>query len=92
MRGDLKILTFDILRTNEAARNSDVHLLFGFWASEGLPEGDVKHVLDELSAPSGILRQRAIIQNEFGLYLPTDPTVRRRRGHSLKSYDKGEER
>jgi hypothetical protein len=83
----LKIKILDILERVEKTRNDDIELMLHIW---NVYHKDFLHYHDAkigvtfesiriLPRNDDIKRIRAVIQNEEGKFLPTDPKVRRKR-------------
>jgi len=77
-----------ILATDEKSRNSDIRLTQMIWWNhyrsfmKNIDGKIYVNVADLFTLPreDNIKRIRAKLQNELKLYLPTDPTVARKRG------------
>jgi hypothetical protein len=86
-------LVWDLLKKNEDARNCDYKLAWLAWTN-GVNDEDVTLLLDfykfkELQQNYNlktIWRQRRMIQNDHGYFLPTDEEARKRRGICEQMY------
>jgi hypothetical protein len=78
---DLKLLEEKVcwlLFRNEDYRNNDKLLVFGYWNEVNkilFSSASGSDLINKLTNPYDIIRQRQIIQNNLGLWPPTDPEV-----------------
>lgn len=94
MKWNLEPIVLSILESDARTRNSDTLLTSLVWYRIS-PESFIKDqngkyfvsiadVIDKLPMENTVKRIRAFIQNERGLFLPTDPTIRAKRENSGK--------
>jgi len=91
MKSKLARELIHILSEYPETRNDDKKLMNRyykvFFPHEFTKEGYAKpDYIERVTNPDHIVRVRAIIQNENGLYLPTDPKVRKQRKQSTEAW------
>lgn len=64
-----------LLREDERCRNEDLYLILKYWQRFDNLEVD-PNIFQRLTNTESIRRSRTIIQNDDGLYLPSDPVIR----------------
>ena len=77
-----------ILHLDMATRNSDLFLLFHYWVAFDKYRGQliVRNLNPQLTSPETIRRVRQKIQNNLGLFPPTDPEVIKARGIKAQAF------
>ncbi|MCE7733599.1 MAG: hypothetical protein GPJ54_01895 [Candidatus Heimdallarchaeota archaeon] len=68
----------DLLRADPIARNDDIYLIFKYWKEYQGLSIDPSKAATILRNSESIRRARQVIQEE-GIFLPTDPEVRKKR-------------
>ena len=72
-----------LLSEDERCRNDDIYLILKYWQTYDSLQVDLS-IFDQLTHTETIRRDRASIQNDDGLYPPTDPDVRKKREEKKK--------
>ena len=70
----------DILRTYPQARNDDRLLVLLYWKHQGVNLDIPYDIIDSLVSPESIRRVRQKLQNEDGIFPPTNFEIIRKRG------------
>lgn len=74
-----KVLVRNVLESEKRARNSDKYLIWHIWRNIQHKDLNRFEKFKEVHHPRSIIRVRQEIQNQDGMYLPTDPDVIKKR-------------
>jgi hypothetical protein len=89
-----KDVVLDVLKHYRAARDDDLLLILEVWRRQGVVVNPTRDELTVMFNPESITRGRRKIQNDEGLYLPTQKSValkRRINEELLREYYGGKE-
>ena len=86
---EANILVMECLENDQRCRNDDMWLCLQVWIKQGIKINIDYDDLPKMFNPETIIRNRAFIQNDECLLLPTDPKVlikRKMKENAIRSY------